>query len=281
MNFEDHLALIRVDPNQLELALLNLALNARDAMPEGGRLTIAARRETVRTAAQDLAPGDYVCLAVTDSGTGMDEATLKRAAEPFFTTKGIGKGTGLGLSMVHGLAAQSEGATRIISQLGSGTTVELWLPVSQDGEPGQSSAAVSSVSAAARICCVLLVDDDPLVAASTAATLEDLGHSVLVVSSGAVALNVVRSDAKIDLIVTDYAMPGMTGVELARHIHQVRPNLPVVLATGYADLPNVNDPGLPRLAKPYRREELAHMLTTLVGQAPAPDLFLLREGQRA
>ena len=281
MNFVDHLALIRVDPNQLELALLNLALNARDAMPEGGRLTIAARRETVRTAAQDLAPGDYVCLAVTDSGTGMDEATLKRAAEPFFTTKGIGKGTGLGLSMVHGLAAQSEGATRIISQLGSGTTVELWLPVSQDGEPGQSSAAVSSVSAAARICCVLLVDDDPLVAASTAATLEDLGHSVLVVSSGAVALNVVRSDAKIDLIVTDYAMPGMTGVELARHIHQVRPNLPVVLATGYADLPNVNDPGLPRLAKPYRREELAHMLTTLVGQAPAPDLFLLREGQRA
>src|SRR5258708_2603226 len=216
MNFEGHLALIRVDPNQLELALLNLALNARDAMPEGGRLTIAARRETVRTAAQDLAPGDYVCLAVTDSGTGMDEATLKRAAEPFFTTKGIGKGTGLGLSMVHGLAAQSEGATRIISQLGAGTTVELWLPVSQDGEPGQSTAAGSSVSAAARICCVLLVDDDLLVAASTAATLEDLGHSVLVVSSGAVALNVVRSDAKIDLIVTDYAMPGMTGVELAR-----------------------------------------------------------------
>ncbi len=281
MSFEDRLALIRVDPNQLELALLNLALNARDAMPQGGRLAIAARRETVRSGAQDLAPGDYVCLTVTDSGIGMDEATLKRAAEPFFTTKGVGKGTGLGLSMVYGLAAQSEGATRIISRLGSGTTVELWLPVAKGDDIGQINDAAAAVAAAARLCCVLLVDDDPLVAASTAATLEDLGHSVLVVSSGAVALNIVRSDAKIDLIVTDYAMPGMTGVELARQIHQVRPGVPVVLATGYADLPSADDPGLPRLAKPYRREELAHMLTTLVGQESAPELLLVGEGQRA
>jgi signal transduction histidine kinase len=259
MEFEDCLVLVHVDPNQLELAMLNLALNARDAMPQGGRLTIAARRETVRGGLQDLKQGDYVCLAVTDTGVGMDEMTLKRAAEPFFTTKGIGKGTGLGLSMVYGLAAQSDGATRIASQLGVGTTVELWLPVAAGAEAGQAQTKASVVGAA-RFCSVLIVDDDPMVAATTAAILEDLGHSVLVVSSGALALNVVRSETAIDVVVTDYAMPGMTGVELARQIQEVRPGLPIILATGYADLPNADDPGLPRLAKPYRREDLARML---------------------
>src|SRR6266852_6902444 len=131
MSFEDRLAIIRVDPNQLELALLNLALNARDAMPQGGRLTFAAERRKLEAHAHGIKPGDYVCISVTDTGIGMDEVTLKRAAEPFFTTKEVGKGTGLGLSMVYGLAAQSEGATRIISRLGSGTTVELWLPVAK------------------------------------------------------------------------------------------------------------------------------------------------------
>jgi signal transduction histidine kinase len=259
MEFEDCLVLVHVDPNQLELAMLNLALNARDAMPQGGRLTIAARRETVRGGLQDLKQGDYVCLAVTDTGVGMDEMTLKRAAEPFFTTKGIGKGTGLGLSMVYGLAAQSDGATRIASQLGVGTTVELWLPVAAGAEAGQAQTKASVVGAA-RFCSVLIVDDDPMVAATTAAILEDLGHSVLVVSSGALALNVVRSETAIDVVVTDYAMPSMTGVELARQIQEVRPGLPIILATGYADLPNADDPGLPRLAKPYRREDLARML---------------------
>ena len=269
MEFEDCLVLVHVDPNQLELAMLNLALNARDAMPQGGRLTIAARRETVRGGLQDLKQGDYVCLAVTDTGVGMDEMTLKRAAEPFFTTKGIGKGTGLGLSMVYGLAAQSDGATRIASQLGVGTTVELWLPVAAGAEAGQAQTKASVVGAA-RLCSVLIVDDDPMVAATTAAILEDLGHSVLVVSSGALALNVVRSETAIDVVVTDYAMPGMTGVELARQIQEVRSGLPIILATGYADLPNADDPGLPRLAKPYRREDLARMLAKLVGpEAPA------------
>jgi signal transduction histidine kinase len=280
MQVPDRLVLLRVDPNQLELALLNLALNGRDAMPQGGRLTIATRRETVTIGAQDLHPGDYVCLAVTDTGTGMDEATLKRAAEPFFTTKGVGKGTGLGLSMVYGLAAQSEGATRIASQVGVGTTVELWLPMADDDEAGRRQAAASVIKPA-RPCSVLVVDDDPIVAATTAAMLEDLGHSVLVASSGVVALKVVHSDANIDLIVTDHAMPGMTGAELAKQIRQARPGLPIILTTGYADLPNVDDPGLPRLGKPYRREEMARLLATLVGPEPAPNVFEISGGLRA
>jgi signal transduction histidine kinase len=280
MEFQDRLAFVRVDPNQLELALLNLALNARDAMPQGGRLTIAARRETVRAGLQDLREGDYVCLAVADTGIGMDEMTLKRAAEPFFTTKGVGKGTGLGLSMVYGLAAQSDGATRIASRLGQGTTVELWLPVAAGAEAGQVQAKASVVGVA-RFCSVLIVDDDPMVAATTAAMLEDLGHSVLVVSSGALALNLVRSETAIDLVVTDYAMPSMTGVELARQIQQIRPSLPIILATGYADLPNTDDPGLPRLAKPYRREDLGRMLANLVGPESAPNVVPISGVKRA
>ena len=279
MEFAPGLVMLRVDPNQLELALLNLALNGRDAMPQGGRLTIAARRETIEMGRQDLRPGDYVCIAVTDTGTGMDEATLKRAAEPFFTTKGVGKGTGLGLSMVHGLAAQSEGAARITSRVGIGTTVELWLPVADDDESARRQAAASAIGPT-RPCSILVVDDDPMVAATTAAMLEDLGHSVLVVSSGPLALNVVRSDAHIDLIVTDYAMPGMTGAELAKDIRQARPDLPIILATGYADLPNADDPGLPRLAKPYRREEMARLLATLVGPEPAAKIVKITGGMR-
>jgi signal transduction histidine kinase len=279
MEFAPGLVMLRVDPNQLELALLNLALNGRDAMPQGGRLTIAARRETIEMGRKDLRPGDYVCIAVTDTGTGMDEATLKRAAEPFFTTKGVGKGTGLGLSMVHGLAAQSEGAARITSRVGIGTTVELWLPVADDDESARRQAA-ASVIGPTRLCSILVVDDDPMVAATTAAMLEDLGHSVLVVSAGPLALNVVRSDAHIDLIVTDYAMPGMTGAELAKDIRQTRPDLPIILATGYADLPNADDPGLPRLAKPYRREEMARLLATLVGPEPSANVVKITGGMR-
>src|SRR5258708_2221136 len=149
MEFADRLALIRVDPNQLELALLNLALNARDAMPQGGRLTFGAQRCKLDAPAHGINPGDYLCVTVTDTGTGMDEATLKRAAEPFFTTKEVGKGTGLGLSMVYGLAAQSEGGTRISSRLGEGTTVELWLPVVETHAAGQSQSAARSEVAAA------------------------------------------------------------------------------------------------------------------------------------
>jgi signal transduction histidine kinase len=247
---------VRVDPNQLELAILNLALNARDAMPLGGQLGIAAQRISARDGPAGLTPGDYVCMTVTDSGTGMDEATVRRATEPFFTTKGAGKGTGLGLSMVDGLAAQSDGAMRISSRVGLGTTVELWLPVSEriSAELPPSAGSVAGIGRCYRI---LVVDDDPLIGAATAAMLEDLGHIVVESTSGARALDMVRSGAKVDLVITDQAMPNMSGTELARLIRQDLPHLPIVLATGYGDLPNGEDPGLPRLSKPYRQEELA------------------------
>ena len=281
MEFADRLALIRVDPNQLELALLNLALNARDAMPQGGRLTFGAQRCKLDAPAYGINPGDYLCVTVTDTGTGMDEATLKRAAEPFFTTKEVGKGTGLGLSMVYGLAAQSEGGTRISSRLGEGTTVELWLPVVETNAAGQSQSAARAEVAAAPPCNILIVDDDPMVAATTAAMLEDLGHSVLVASSGTLAMTVIRSDSKIDLVITDHAMPGMTGVELSKHIREVKPTLPIILATGYADLLAGNDPGLPRLSKPYRRDELEAMLAAVVGPQPAANVFSINSAKRA
>jgi signal transduction histidine kinase len=281
MEFADRPALILVDPNQLELALLNLALNARDAMPEGGRLTFGAERRKLDAPAHGIKPGDYVCVTVTDTGTGMDEATLKRAAEPFFTTKEVGKGTGLGLSMVYGLAAQSEGGTRISSQPGAGTRVELWLPVVERESAGQSQAAAQSSVEPTPPCSILIVDDDPMVAATTAAMLEDLGHSVLIASSGALAMTVIRSDSKIDLVITDHAMPGMTGVELSKQIRQAKPKLPIILATGYADLLAGDDPGLPRLSKPYRRDELEAMLAAVIGPKPAANVFSITSAKRA
>ena len=260
---------IRVDPNQLELALLNLALNARDAMPYGGRLVIGGTRITSETGApKELEAGSYVCLTVSDSGAGMDETTLKRATEPFFTTKGAGKGTGLGLSMVHGVAAQSGGAMRITSRPGDGTTVELWLPLSETALVASTTPATALFGSADRPCRVMVVDDDPLVVASTAAMLEDIGHTVTEALSGARALDLLRLGTKVDVVVTDHAMPGMTGAELARQIRQRWPELPVILATGYAELPNGEDPGLPRLSKPYLQDELAAQIARVLGAAP-------------
>jgi CheY-like chemotaxis protein len=254
--FHEGLPAIRVDPNQLELGLLNLALNARDAMPMGGRLAVTARRMVVPTGPPGLSAGDYVCVSVQDSGIGMDEPTVRRATEPFFSTKGAGKGTGLGLSMVDGLAAQSGGAMRILSRLGEGTTVELWLPVSE-----QEAAPVGQPVAGPRgggwHCRVLVVDDDQLISMATTEMLEDLGHSVVEASSGKAALELIRHRTDIELVITDHAMPGMTGTELARQIKSQWPNLPVILATGYADLPNEEDAEWPRLSKPYLQDDLA------------------------
>jgi len=256
--FRANLAPVSVDPNQLELALLNLALNARDAMPLGGKITVSARPETVAADnGRGVDAGHYVCLAVVDTGTGMDETTLKRATEPFFTTKGVGKGTGLGLSMVHGFTAQSGGAMEIRSQLGCGTTVELWLPTASHGAAEAPVAGSAPATMGGRSYRVLIVDDDALIAEGTAAIVEDLGHTPVQVLSGLSALDVLRVDADIDIVVTDHAMPTMTGTELARQIRQLRPDLPIILATGYAELPNGEDPGLPRLGKPYKPEELA------------------------
>ncbi len=267
--FPDDLALVHVDPNQLELAILNLSINARDAMPQGGKLAISARRENIGHLNQrELAPGEFVRITVSDSGLGMDEATLKRAAEPFFTTKGLGKGTGLGLSSVYGMAKQSGGAIAIASRVGTGTIVELWLPVAAGAEKrilGVAAAVTAKNDCAkTRACSILLVDDDPMVAETTVGMLEVLGHRVKVASSGGRALEMLVGDTSVDLVITDYAMPGMTGKELARRIRETRPNLPIVLASGYAELASQDDSGLPRLDKPYALAKLASVIGAMV-----------------
>ena len=266
------------DPNQLELALLNLALNARDAMPGGGNLVIAARRETI--AAGDLpglAAGDYICVSERDDGCGMDEATMARAAEPFFTTKNPGAGTGLGLSMVDGLVAQSGGVMRIRSQRGLGTTIELWLPASQGADAAPVDLRPQRNESQRDALQVLVVEDDEMVAAGTLAMIEDLGHSVLEANSALVALDILEANRDIDIVVTDHAMPGMNGTELARRIRKTRPELPVILVTGYADLPNGSDPSLPRLNKPYRQQELGDLITTLAADQRRKVMSLVRE----
>jgi signal transduction histidine kinase len=266
--FPQDLALVHVDPNQLELAILNLSINARDAMPQGGKLVITAQCETIGPFNQrELAPGEFVRITVSDSGVGMDEATLKRAAEPFFTTKGLGKGTGLGLSSVYGMAKQSGGAIGIASRVGVGTTVELWMPVAAGAEKrilGVVAVSARDDGAKTRACSILLVDDDPMVAETTVGMLEVLGHRVKVASSGGRALEMLVADTSVDLVITDYAMPGMTGKELARRIRETRPNLPVVLASGYAELAAQDDSGLPRLDKPYALDKLASVIGAMI-----------------
>ena len=269
--YQSDLAPVMVDPNQLELALLNLALNARDAMPRGGRVTIAARRERVTEAtAGGLAPGTYVCLSVGDTGIGMDEATLKRAAEPFFTTKGPGKGTGLGLSIVYGLTAQSGGATRLFSRPGEGTTVDLWFPVAEHGEPQRAEPAGSPAPTSRASLSILLVDDDAMVAESTSFMLTHLGHRFAVANSGAEALAALEHGSDYDLVITDNAMPGMTGIELAERIRALRPALPVIIASGYSGLPAGEGTRLPRLDKPYRLDTLSALFSHLSNEGLLP-----------
>jgi PAS domain S-box-containing protein len=257
---------VHVDINQLELALLNLAVNARDAMPFGGTLSISAASDAFVDAVPvpDLARGDYVRITVTDTGVGMDETILAKAREPFFTTKGPGKGTGLGLSMVHGLAIQSGGALRLSSKTGQGTTVDLWLPKSPHAAVAESTVAAPSLKLARRLYRVLLVDDDALVRMGTIDMLEDLGHEVVEAGSAAEALTILQAGTGLDMVITDQAMPGMRGTELAAQIGQKYPNLPIILATGYAELPNEDDPGLPRLSKPFRQEDIAKIIDTVM-----------------
>jgi signal transduction histidine kinase/CheY-like chemotaxis protein len=252
------------DQNQIELALLNLAVNARDAMSDGGRLEIALALETVPSA-RDLAAGKYVRLCVSDTGCGMDPQTLGRAIEPFFSTKEVGKGTGLGLSMIHGLALQLKGALRLDSEPGRGTRAELWLPVANGKAAAVAVDAETDADTSKRRLKLLFVDDDFLISLSTAALLEDLGHEVVKASSGAAALEVLQSGKPVDLLITDYAMPGMTGVQLAEAARKLRPGLPILLATGYADLPARTKLDLPRLSKPYQQRQLAERITSLVG----------------
>jgi PAS domain S-box-containing protein len=262
---------VMADGNQLELGILNLAMNARDAMPEGGPLSVSAEDKAIAEGdVPGLAAGRYVCLAVADQGTGMDEATLGRAMEPFFTTKGVGKGTGLGLSMAHGLAEQSGGTLTIESEAGKGTTVRIYLPVAKVNEEGARTfqrAPEPDEAPRTRPLHILTVDDDALVLLNTAAMLEDMGHTVHQASSGAEALQILAAHP-VDLLVTDYAMPQMNGAQLAETIRGDRPELPVLIATGFADLTHGEHVTLPRIAKPFTQAELARAVAAAVDPDP-------------
>jgi signal transduction histidine kinase/CheY-like chemotaxis protein len=251
----------RIDANQLELAILNLAINARDAMPDGGRIYIGVAEYHAKGDAV-LVPGRYLKLSVADTGSGMPPEILKRAIEPFFSTKQVGKGTGLGLSMVHGLAVQLGGTLQLTSTAGKGTCATLVLPVATVAPETESAAPPAEKIK--RKAVILFVDDDPLIAMSTVEMLEDLGHRVIGANSGQRALDILKSDQPLDLMVTDHMMPGMTGLELAAASREVRPSLPVLLATGYAELPEGTQLDLPRLAKPYHQDQLRDQLDQLL-----------------
>ncbi|WP_188054165.1 PAS domain S-box protein [Sphingosinithalassobacter sp. CS137] len=249
------------DANQLEMAVLNLAVNARDAMPDGGTLGISAELEVLDAPnPHDLPAGRYVRLSVADTGSGMDEATLKRAVEPFFSTKGIGKGTGLGLSMVHGLAAQLGGSLAIFSTPGLGTTIELRFPVANTALfAPKSEKVVESVRGAGT---VLVVDDEELVRTSTADMLSDFGYTVVEANSAEEALQLVDRGLTPRILITDHLMPGMSGTELAREVSRRLPTVRALIISGYADVEGIA-PDLLRLEKPFRRADLAERLARL------------------
>lgn len=271
-NFPKELDKVLIDTNQLELAVMNLAVNARDAMPDGGNLTFSAHSLAVdRAHSTGLDPGDYVCLVIADDGVGMDEGTMARATEPFFTTKGVGKGTGLGLSMVHGLMEQSGGRMTIKSSQGVGTCVELWLPTAKAGhvEGSQAHTHSARLSLANNSLCVLVVDDDPLVRATTGVVLESLGHTAIEVSSAAEALSVLEGANEVDVLLTDHAMPGMTGAQLTNEVNIRWPDLPVVLASGYAEIQENLTDGAIRLTKPYGRDDLIRAINQILNKHAA------------
>src|ERR1700710_352898 len=261
---EGTLPAVDVDPNQLEMALLNLAVNARDAMVSVGVLTIGLSLQEIGHDNQiRLQPGRYVVLSVKDTGEGMDAETLAKAVEPFFSTKGVGKGTGLGLSMVFGLAEQSGGVLRLESVLSRGTTAALWLPIATKAAlpSGDLPNVVAQASRRARI---LFVDDDLLIAGSTVALLEDLGHEVIEAHSAREALQLLEAGLDTELLITDHAMPGMTGSELAFEVRRQRPRLPVLLARAFAKCGGDKMVDIPRLGKPYTQAQLADEIARLL-----------------
>ncbi len=256
VDFPDHLPAVSADVNQLEMALVNLAVNARDAMPDGGRIGIDGIEQEVIGEVRGLSSGRYVRMTVRDTGTGMDADTLARATEPFFTTKGVGKGTGLGLSMIHGFARQNGGMLEIESKPGEGTRAHIWLPVAADGaRAAATSRREVAGRAATRSLVVLVADDDPLVLMNTADLLADLGHKVIEAESGTAALDQLQAREDIALLITDQAMPGMTGTELIAQARALRPELPIILATGYGETP-ADAASVLRLNKPFTQADL-------------------------
>ena len=262
LQLQPQLPLASVDANQIELAILNLVINARDAMPRGGSITVSV--DYPDAIPKDLAAGRYIRVRVTDTGHGMDEETLKKAIDPFFSTKEVGKGTGLGLSMVHGLAVQLGGLFELQSVVDKGTTATLLLPAAEIGEHLAPTVEHLGAALTGRTARIMVVDDDTLIAMATVDMLEDLGHTVLEANSAAAALKLLAEQGAPDLLITDHAMPHMTGVELSRIVRRDYPGLPILLATGYADLPPGQGSDLPRLSKPYRQETLKHQIDKLL-----------------
>jgi PAS domain S-box-containing protein len=258
------------DRAQLELALVNLIINARDAMPSGGTVTVSAENQEV-TADNwaGLPAGDYVLLSVTDEGTGIAPEHLEKVMEPFFTTKDVGKGSGLGLSMVYGFAKQSNGAFRIESSLGAGTTAELWVPRApgeSPAEPGGTDPERKCTSL--RRLRVLLVDDHEQVRSTTAAVLEDLGHDVVEAADGGEALRLLNAgDCDYDLMISDYAMPHLSGTEFLREARELCPDVPALIITGYAEADAVSDrpDGVEILLKPFTANKLEAALARVAG----------------
>jgi CheY-like chemotaxis protein len=248
------------------LMILNLAINARDAMPRGGSIEIAlSNRKFTGGAPAELTPGEYVVLTLSDTGEGMDETTLARAFEPFFTTKGIGKGTGLGLSMVHGTVAQSGGAVRIRSRPEHGTAVELWLPRSREAilpAPAAETAGAPERGDGT----ILVCDDDPSVRQFVTEALQNSGYRSITTVDGPSALAVLDAETPVDLLLVDFAMPGMNGATVARLTHERRPDLPILIITGYADQEafETKATGVPVLRKPFKRAQLAARIADLL-----------------
>jgi PAS domain S-box-containing protein len=259
------------DPNQLESALLNLAINARDAMPDGGKLTITtanARLDGVTADTPALSPGDYVCIDVTDSGVGMSAEVAARAFDPFFTTKPIGQGTGLGLSMIYGFARQSNGHVTITSRLGQGTSVKLYLPRHHGDGAAEQAAAVKAAEHAATGETVLVVEDEPVVRGVILEILHDQGYRTLEAADGPSGLRILRNDKRIDLLITDVGLPGMNGRQLADQARETRPNLKILFITGYAESVAIADgflqPGMEMITKPFELDVLSRRIRAMI-----------------
>src|ERR1700716_2338239 len=259
------------DPNQLESALLNLAINARDAMPDGGKLTITTANARLDGGAADtpaLSPGDYICIGVTDTGAGMSAEVAARAFDPFFTTKPIGQGTGLGLSMIYGFARQSNGHATIDSHLGQGTSIKLYLPRHHGEVAAESAAAVRAVEHAATGETVLVVEDEPVVRGIILEMLHEEGYRTLEAVDGPSGLQILRANERVDLLITDVGLPGMNGRQLADQARETRPGLKILFITGYAESAAIADgflqPGMEMITKPFDLSNLSRQIRAMV-----------------
>jgi CheY-like chemotaxis protein len=269
--FRPDLWLALADPTQTELVVLNLVINARDAMQADGRITIETAN--VRLGApekpEEPAAGEYVMIAVTDTGSGITKDIVSRIFEPFFTTKEIGKGSGLGLSQVLGFAKQSGGGVRIDTRVGEGTSVKVYLPRAADESVPSISAAKTTAHVDRKGAIILLIDDDSAVREVTSSILKELGHTVLEVGSGGAALDLLDRQAGVDLVLLDLAMPGMRGVEVARQVQLKYPSLPTLFVTGYADKTVLGDVGDERIIKkPFVGDELTEKVNAALVKAP-------------